>query len=337
MNDSKPDQGLPLTPSRAADLILELVPRDVWFGKREIIELTRPVHLERGGVDGGRPEATYKKALGNLRKQGRIEFNGGRNVGAKYKVTTSPDARSSEPLRPVEETDRAQADGSLKGLPLACADAKKMILSLEPLSEWHSRREVTAMVVAEYRRCGGTEATTTSESLVKLALSQLRDEGRVEMNGSGSGARWRTFRPQKLPASIPEPNEAVPSASLAASRAVAPDESIREKIDKFSGNARESDGYIYVIYERRMDASTPRRGNYAVRIGMSNDKSSLNRVKQHIESGISIPRRCGLVYYTRAPRQYETVYCTIFWPQRVGKLARTTVDQGRGFDPRSKR
>ena len=31
---------------------------------------------------------------------------------------------------------------------------------------------------------------------------------------------------------------------------------------------------------------------------MSNDKSSLNRVKQHMESGISIPRRCGLVYYT---------------------------------------
>ena len=307
MNDSKPDHGLPLTPSRAADLILELVPRDVWFSKREIIERTRPVHLERGGVDGARPESTYKKALSNLRKQGKIEFNESRSVAARYKVTTNLDARSSEPLHPADGTDGTQADDSLKGLPLTCADAKKMILYLEQLSEWHSRREITAMVVAEYRRCGGTEATTSSESLVKSALSQLRDEGRVEMTGSGSVARRRTFRPEKLPVSIPEANEAVPSASLAASQTAAPDESIREKVDKFSGNSEKSDGYIYVIYESTKDASTPRIDNHEVRIGMSSDKSSLNRVRQHIVGGRPGTRRCGLVYYTRAPRQYETV------------------------------
>ena len=62
-----------------------------------------------------------------------------------------------------------------------------------------------------------------------------------------------------------------------------------------------------MIYEPAEEVKTLHKGNHAVRIGMSNDKSSLNRVRQHIVGGIPGTRRCGLVYYTRGPRQYEAV------------------------------
>ena len=307
MNESKPDQGLRLTPTCAANLILELVPRDKWFSKSEIIEYTRPIHHERGGVDGGQPKSTYKTALSDLRKQGKVEFNDGRNVGARYKIPTNFDSPSTEPLRPVDGTDSVQADDSLKGLRLTCEDAKKMTLYLESLSVWRTKREVAAMVVDEYHRRGGTEATTTSESLVKSALSQLRNEGRVELSGSGSAARWRTSGPKKLPSPVLEPKEVALPAQLPASRTAAPVETVRDQVDKFAGNFEESDGYIYVIYESPKEASTHRNDYHTVRIGMSKDRSSLYRVKQHIVGGIPGARRCGLVYFTPRPRQYEAV------------------------------
>ena len=100
--------GKPLTPTRAEELILGVVKRGVWFSKREIIPPCVQEHHRQGGVSGGELRATFKKALQKLRNKNKIEYNGERNVGARYMI---PD---NELPSDVEQPDLEPGD--TKGL-----------------------------------------------------------------------------------------------------------------------------------------------------------------------------------------------------------------------------
>ena len=92
------ERGLRLTPTRAAELILAVAPRNEWFGRRDIIPKVVDEHRRRGGIATGSYVSTVKKALQTLRQQERIEFNGQKSVAAQYMIPSGEYSQSVDPF-----------------------------------------------------------------------------------------------------------------------------------------------------------------------------------------------------------------------------------------------
>ena len=210
----KSDPGLRLTPTRAAELILDVADPGMWFSKKDIIGPAVDKHRQVGGVDGGKLNGTFKKALKMLCDHQQVEFNGQRGVGAQYRIPIDPEVgpihpESVTPEAPIPEDSATPTADKIVGSPqsgyvyVICdgtnpshgmGGAVKIGKSYRPTDQRVSQQILAG--VPGTRRCG-LIYYTEEPSTYELVLHRLLKASGRHIKGSG-GSEWFRSSPEEV-------------------------------------------------------------------------------------------------------------------------------------------
>lgn len=183
-----------------------------------------------------------------------------------------------------------------KGLRFTQRRAQELILAVATPGVWFSKADVEQRVVEKHRNNGGILSGNTSEA-VRKGLQRPAKEGKLRHNGLRSRAS------QYIVSAKVEPNRLPTSKVPTGSAMPKPDEADLPTGDRVAGSPESGHGYIYVICETTHE---PRQHTRMVKVGRS-DRLTNQRVSQLVNAGAPGTRRCGLIYYTEEPAEYEAV------------------------------
>ena len=315
---------LPFGTSAARPLIEEYL-QEPGVGKAMrpvIVKTVLARHLERGGIPGAEPTSAVKKALNDLKADGRIK-------NPATGCYCWPTAEHPGEHRLDSTVGQEDLDYAGIGLPPTAGLILPLIekfmkdkLSSSPLG-WTERPEIVEVVYKQHLAMGGEACHAgLPTGAVKSALRTLKAEGKIALHNAGCRSKVRWAGVPEIAGTNNHTDALAPAKGLYIPPAAgdihssgwngesASDESKAEKPDRLEFGDPQAKGTVYAFYNpaeremyRQRHSGTE---DYPLKIGKTDTPDWEKRLERQSQTLLMKPE-VVLVYRTDTPGEWEAL------------------------------